>query len=96
MTPKKILGTALSVPIYSTSGIIALAGLIFVIPGGIFILGALCLCWLADCLTSGSHDHIDTTIEEYEQDHDAWRDDDGYEREPCQIWKDFYGDDNGN
>lgn len=90
MIPEKIL----SVPIYSMSGVIAMAGLFFIVPGGILILGALLLCWLADRLTSyRDYDHIDTTTEEYE-DHDAWRmDDDGEPRESCQIWKDFYGDD---
>jgi hypothetical protein len=88
MTPGKIL----SVPIYSTSGVIAMAGLFFIVPGGIFILAALVLCWLADRITTSSEDHIDTTIEEYE-DHFAWRDDsDGYEREDYQIWNDFYGE----
>jgi hypothetical protein len=96
MTPKNILSTALSVPIYSTSGVIALFGILFMIPGSIFILGALCLCWLADKVlaATGPHYPSDTPIEEYESAgmYD-WREDSGYEREPCQIWKDFYGDD---
>jgi hypothetical protein len=98
MTPKKILGLFASVPIYSTSGVVALAGLIFLVPGGIFVLTALCLCWLADRLTSGSpDDHIDTTtIEEYErnmsdEEKSFYANED--EREPCEIWKSFYGED---
>jgi hypothetical protein len=92
LTPGKIL----SVPIYSTSGVIAMAGLFFIVPGGMFILGALCLCWLADRITTSREDHIDTTIEEYEA-HYAWREDtDGQEREDCQIWKDFYGEEEEN
>jgi hypothetical protein len=67
MTPKNIMAKFLAVPIYSTSGVIAMAALIFVIPGGIALLGALLLCWLADRLTSSKDDHIDTTIEQYER-----------------------------
>jgi hypothetical protein len=92
MTPKKILGTFASVPIYSTSGVVAMAGLIFLVPGGIFVLIALCLCYLADKLTSGKDDHIDTTIEEYEADIDN----DPDVRNNRQIWKDFYGEDDAD
>lgn len=64
LTPGKIL----SVPIYSTSGVIALAGLIFIVPGGLLFLGAMLLCWLADKLTSDNPvPDYPTTIEEYEE-----------------------------
>jgi hypothetical protein len=92
MTPKNIMNKFFSVPIYSTSGVIALAGLFFIVPGGIFILTALCLCWVADRITTSPLDHIDTTIEEYEA-HFAWREDvSGEERDEQQIWDDFYGE----
>lgn len=90
MTP----GNILSVPIYSTSGVIAMAGLFFIVPGGIFLLGALCLCWVADRIVSSkNHDHISTTIEEYEQ-HMTEADyrDDPDVRSNQQMWDDFYND----
>jgi len=87
MTPKKVMANFMAVPIYSTSGVIALAALIFVIPGGIALIGAMCLCWLADRLiTIPFDDHIDTTIEEYEE----FITRDPYGRSNPEIWTDFY------
>ena len=95
MTPKNIMNKFLSVPIYSTSGVIALAGLFFIVPGGIFILGALCLCWLGDRLISSKGGGTDfaTTIEEYEEHmtEDDYRNDPDV-RDNERIWTDFYGD----
>jgi hypothetical protein len=98
MTPKKVLANFFAVPLYSTSGIITLLALLFLVPGGIAVVGALLLAWLADRLTTGHFDdHIDTTIEEYESRmsrgtvtygdiiHRSDKDND-------QQWADFYND----
>ena len=75
--------------------VIALAGLFFIVPGGIFILGALCLCWLGDRLISSKGGGTDfaTTIEEYEEHmtEDDYRNDPDV-RDNERIWTDFYGD----
>jgi hypothetical protein len=63
MTPKKIL----SIPVYSVSGIFGFLALLLLVPGGIAILLGLAGCWVGDKLTSDKYDHIDTTIEEYEE-----------------------------
>jgi hypothetical protein len=91
-------GKILSVPIYSTSGVIAMAGLFFIVPGGIFVLAALLLCWLADRLTSSRDSAPDysTTIEEYEETMSGittYGDISYDERDNQEKWEDFWGED---
>jgi hypothetical protein len=73
-----------------------MAGLFFIVPGGIFILTSLLGCWVADRLIKMPFDdHIDTTIEEYENGVDIYYNGAHKFETNEEIWKDFF-DEEGN